>query len=50
LTGSRPARSDAERIRAFHEKLNRPSIVAIVGATTYWLEGADGRRISGADH
>jgi hypothetical protein len=42
---TKPARSDDERIRAFHEKLNRPSIVAIVGATTYWLEGDDGRRI-----
>jgi hypothetical protein len=42
---TKPALSEDERIRAFHEKLNRPSIVAIVGATNYWLEGADGRRI-----
>jgi hypothetical protein len=42
---TKPARSDEERIRAFHERLDRPSIVAIIGATTYWLEGEGGRRI-----
>ena len=42
---TKPARSDEERIRAFHEKLDQPSIVGIDGATAYWLEGADGRRI-----
>jgi hypothetical protein len=42
---TKPARSDEERIRAFHEKLDRPSIVSIVGATLYWLERDDGRRI-----
>ena len=41
----KPARSDAERIRAFHEKLDRSSIVVITGATIYWLEGDDDRRI-----
>jgi hypothetical protein len=40
-----PARSDQERIRAFHEKLDQPSIVEIDDATAYWLEEADGRRI-----
>jgi|SRR5450759_4350762 hypothetical protein len=44
---TKPARSDEERIRAFHEKLDRPSIVAIIGATTYWLESHDGRMIGG---
>jgi hypothetical protein len=42
---TKPARSDEERIRAFHEKLDRPSIVSIVGATLYWLERDDGLRI-----
>lgn len=42
---TKPARSDAERIRAFHEKLDQPSIVEIDDATTYWLEGEDGQRI-----
>ena len=42
---TKPARSDEERIRAFHEKLDRPSIVSIVGATRYWLERGDGRRL-----
>ena len=42
---TKPARSDEERIRAFHEKLDRPSIVSIAGATLYWLERDDGRRI-----
>jgi hypothetical protein len=40
-----PARSDQERIRAFHEKLDQPSIVEIDDATAYWLEGHDGRMI-----
>ena len=40
-----PARSDQERIRAFHERLDQPSIVEIDYATAYWLEDADGRRI-----
>jgi hypothetical protein len=43
-----PARSSEERIRAFHEKLNQPSIVEIDDATAYWLERDDGRRIGGA--
>lgn len=42
---TKPARSDEERIRAFHEKLDRPSIVSIVGATLYWLERDNGQRI-----
>ena len=42
---TKPARSDDERIRAFHEKLDQPSIVEIDDATAYWLEGDDGRRI-----
>ena len=42
---TKPARSDDERIRAFHELLNQPSIVEIDDATAYWLEGEDGRRI-----
>jgi hypothetical protein len=42
---TKPARSDEERIRAFHEKLDQPSIVGIDDATAYWLEDADGRRI-----
>jgi hypothetical protein len=42
---TKPARSDEERIRAFHEKLDQPSIVEIDDATAYWLEGDDGRRI-----
>ena len=42
---TKPARSDEERIRAFHEKLDQPSIVAIDDATAYWLEGEDGRQI-----
>jgi hypothetical protein len=42
---TKPARSDEERIRAFHEKLDQPSIVEIDDATAYWLEAADGRRI-----
>ena len=42
---TKPARSDAERIRAFHEKLSQPSIVEIDDATAYWLEDAGGRRI-----
>jgi hypothetical protein len=42
---TKPARSDAERIRAFREKLTQPSIVEIDDATAYWLEGENGRRI-----
>jgi hypothetical protein len=42
---TKPARSDEERIRAFHEKLDQPSIVEIDDATSYWLEDANGRRI-----
>jgi hypothetical protein len=42
---TKPARSDEERIRAFNELLNRPSIVEIDEATAYWLEGEDGRPI-----
>jgi hypothetical protein len=42
---TKPAHSDEERIRAFHEKLDQPSIVSIAGATLYWLERDDGRRI-----
>ena len=42
---TKPARSDEERIRAFHEKLDQPSIVEIDDATAYWLEGEDGRQI-----
>jgi hypothetical protein len=42
---TKPARSDEERIRAFHEKLDQPSIVQIDDATAYWLEGEDGRQI-----
>jgi hypothetical protein len=42
---TKPARSDVERIRAFHEKLDQPSIVEIDDATAYWLEDANGRRI-----
>ena len=42
---TKPARSDEERIRAFHEKLDQPSIVEIDDATAYGLEGADGRQI-----
>jgi hypothetical protein len=42
---TKPARSDAERIRAFHEKLRQPSIVEIDDATAYWLEGPDSQRI-----
>ena len=42
---TKPARSDEERIRAFNELLNQPSIVEIDDATAYWLEGQDGRRI-----
>jgi len=42
---TKPARSDAERIRAFREKLSQPSIVEIDDATAYWLEGETGRRI-----
>lgn len=45
---TKPARSDVERIRAFHEKLDQPSIVEIDNATAYWLEGNDGRRIGEA--
>jgi hypothetical protein len=42
---TKPAHSDEERIRAFHQKLDQPSIVAIDGATAYWLEDADSLRI-----
>lgn len=42
---TKPARSDEERIRAFHEKLDQPSIVEIDDATAYWLEDVDGRPI-----
>ena len=42
---TKPARSDAERIRAFRERLSQPAIVEIDDATAYWLEGEDGRRI-----
>jgi len=42
---TKPARSDEERIRAFNELLNQPSIVEIDDATAYWLEGEDGQRI-----
>jgi transcriptional regulator with XRE-family HTH domain len=42
---TKPARSDEKRIRAFHEKLDQPSIVEIDDATAYWLEGEDGRKI-----
>ncbi|MGA3030575.1 MAG: BrnT family toxin [Candidatus Limnocylindrales bacterium] len=42
---TKPAPSDEERIRAFHEKLDQPSIVEIDDATAYRLEGEDGRRI-----
>ncbi|HEX7590421.1 MAG TPA: hypothetical protein VF375_00580 [Candidatus Limnocylindrales bacterium] len=43
---TKPARSDEERIRAFHQKLDQPSIVGIDGATAYWLEDAEGRLIA----
>jgi hypothetical protein len=42
---TKPTLSDEERIRAFHEKLDQPSIVEIDDATAYWLEDADGRPI-----
>jgi hypothetical protein len=42
---TKPARSDEERIRAFHEKLDQPSIVEIDDATAYWLEGENGRQV-----
>jgi hypothetical protein len=42
---TKPARSDAERIRAFHERLDQPSIVEIDDAAMYWLEDQNGRRI-----
>ena len=45
---TKPARSDAERIRAFREKLSQASIVEIDDATVYWLEDQDGRRIGEA--
>jgi hypothetical protein len=42
---TKPATSDADRIRAFHDKLSGPMAVSIAGATAYWLEADDGRRI-----
>jgi hypothetical protein len=42
---TKPARSDEERIHAFNELLNQPSIDEVDGATAYWLEGEDGRPI-----
>ena len=45
---TKPARSDAERIRTFREKLSQASIVEIDDATTYWLEDQNGRRIGEA--
>jgi hypothetical protein len=45
---TKPARSDAERIRAFREKLSQASIVEIDDATIYWLEDQDRRQIGAA--
>jgi hypothetical protein len=42
---TKPAHSDEERLRAFNELLDQPSIVEIDDATDYWLEGDDGRLI-----
>lgn len=42
---TKPARSDEERLRAFNDLLDQPSIVEIDDATAYWLEGEDGQPI-----
>jgi hypothetical protein len=38
--------SEAERVRAFRAKLDRPFRLVITGATAYWLEHFDGRLLT----
>lgn len=43
---TKPDLSEAQRIRAFHAKLDRPFRLVITGAEAYWLEHSGGRLLA----